>query len=542
MHIVGTAGHVDHGKSSLVAALTGTNPDRWIEEQLRGMTLDLGFAHLRYDDGVEAGIVDVPGHERFLHNMLAGAAGMELLLLVVAANEGVMPQTREHLAILQYLNVRRTILVMTKIDLVRAAERAAATAAIESELAGTLAAGAPAVEVSTVTGEGLAELRARIAEALRALEPRDVDAPAYLPIDRVFALPGLGTIVTGTLMQGAIAAGDRLQIAPQGRAVRARSVHVFGTPRERATAGARVAVNLPGVEKTDLKRGDVLADPQFAAASSFRVRFRAWPDAVPLLRRRNPVRVHIGSAEILGTLTFEEAPKDASTCDATLYLRAPVSVYPRAGFVVRRMSPKTLLGGGVVEAHAATSAPDAAIAHEDAVLAVVREAGLKPMTAAEVGAAANLREEIVERVLVHLADEDRVIALARPVAFAGREAAAELLERCTAHLEEAQRRTPWMLGQTSLALARVFSMDEGLLTRFLAAFSESGAIAAHRGYYATTDHVPKLTDEQRAFFEAAVPFDRSTPFVPADLEAVVESMRRSRIAGLSQAFDTLVAR
>src|SRR5690348_16521731 len=208
MHIVGTAGHVDHGKSSLVSALTGINPDRWLEEQLRGMTLDLGFAHLQFPDGTEAGIVDVPGHERFLHNMLAGAAGMELLLLVIAATEGVMPQTIEHLQILRYLNVRDVLVVVTKMDLVPPEEGGAVCASIHESLRGTIAQDAPVFAVSTISGYNLDALRAAIHDALAKLPTRDPDAPAYLPIDRVFALPGHGTIVTGTLMQGSIAVGD----------------------------------------------------------------------------------------------------------------------------------------------------------------------------------------------------------------------------------------------------------------------------------------------------------------------------------------------
>jgi len=176
VHILGTAGHVDHGKSSLVRALTGTDPDRWIEERLRGMTLDLGFAHLRFPDGVEAGVVDVPGHERFLHNMLAGAAGMELLLLVVAANEGPKPQTAEHLAILQYLNVRRTIIVLTKCDTVDADELAFAEELVRETVAGTIATDAPLTRVSSVTGEGLDRLRMLIHDELAALPPRDAGA------------------------------------------------------------------------------------------------------------------------------------------------------------------------------------------------------------------------------------------------------------------------------------------------------------------------------------------------------------------------------
>jgi selenocysteine-specific elongation factor len=311
MHVLGTAGHVDHGKSALVRALTGTDPDRWIEEKLRGMTLDLGFAHLRFADGVDAGIVDVPGHERFLHNMLAGAAGMELLLLVVAANEGPRPQTIEHLAILNYLNVRRAIVVLTKSDLVDADELAIARHLTAEAVRGSVAEDAPVVAVSTVTGEGLDELRSAIHDALRALPPREPNAPAYLPVDRAFALAGHGTIVTGTLMQGAIAAGETLHLTPPGRAVRVRSLQVFGERKERVEGGARVAANLPGVETAEIGRGAVLASAQFVPKTSFDVSFRPLPGALRMLRRRTPVRVHIGAAEILGTLVFDLLPAGA---------------------------------------------------------------------------------------------------------------------------------------------------------------------------------------------------------------------------------------
>ncbi|MBD5635691.1 MAG: selenocysteine-specific translation elongation factor, partial [Candidatus Eremiobacteraeota bacterium] len=350
MHVLGTAGHVDHGKSSLVRALTGTNPDRWIEEQLRGMTLDLGFAHLRFPDGVEAGIVDVPGHERFLHNMLAGAAGMELLLLVVAANEGPKPQTAEHLAILQYLNVKRTIVVLTKSDTVDAEELAFAEELVREQVRGTIAADAPYVAVSSVTGAGLDDLRSAIHDALVALPPRAPAAPAYLPIDRVFALPGHGTIVTGTLMQGRIALGDELRLEPSGRDVRVRSLQVFGASRDRVDGGSRVAVNLPGIETSEIARGTVLASSQFVTRAVASVRFTPLVASLALLKRRTAVRVYLGSAEILGTLVFEGVPQNATATPAVLHLREPAVVFPGAAFVVRRLSPKTLLGGGTIVA------------------------------------------------------------------------------------------------------------------------------------------------------------------------------------------------
>ena len=273
VHILGTAGHVDHGKSALIAALTGTNPDRRIEEQLRGMTLDLGFAHLRFEDGIEASIVDVPGHERFLHNMLAGAAGMELLLLVVDANEGVMPQTLEHLA---DSAVSQRAARDRRCDEDRSVARRAReprTGGFARALRGAIAAGAPLVAVSATTGENLDELRRDLHDELAALPPPNRNAPVYLPIDRAFVLPGLGTIVTGTLMQGSIAAGETLVLEPSGTAVHVRSIGVFESTQPQVEAGSRVALNLPGLDRRQVARGQAIVGREFAALHTFAVRF-----------------------------------------------------------------------------------------------------------------------------------------------------------------------------------------------------------------------------------------------------------------------------
>jgi selenocysteine-specific elongation factor len=543
MHIIGTAGHVDHGKSSLVSALTGTNPDRWIEEQLRGMTLDLGFAHLKLPGGLEAGIVDVPGHERFLHNMLAGAAGMELLLLVIAANEGVMPQTREHLAILRYLNVGRSIVVITKSDLVEAEALPAVMQAIRADLAGTIARDAPVLAVSTHTGAGLDELRTVIASELALLPDRSNDAPAYLPIDRVFALPGHGTIVTGTLMQGRLSLGDQLQIAPAGIAARVRSLHVFGEARKTVTAGSRVAVNLPGIDTAQIRRGDVLADTQFAGATQFSVTFTPLPEAVPLLRRRNPVRAYVGAAEILGTLVFDAIPEHPLQQPATLHLRGPLAVYPHANFVLRRMSPKTLLGGGFLRTgeplEIVTTAQDPL---EQSILNALAQTQDVLLSAAEIAARSNLREDVAQPVILRLVEEHRIFAVAKPPAYLGATGAAALLEQVRTILRTRQDQAPWVLGTTSIALARELGMPEETVVRMLLAFAEEGEIAARSGYYATVEHVAKLTPEQREFFEQQLFVDSQNPFLPVPLAGLVAALRASAIAGLSQAFDTLVVR
>jgi len=548
MHIVGTAGHVDHGKSSLVSALTGTNPDRWLEEQLRGMTLDLGFAHLRFDDGLEAGIVDVPGHERFLHNMLAGAAGMELLLLVIAATEGVMPQTVEHLQILRYLNVRDVLVVVTKMDLIPPQEGGAVCASIHEELQGTIAQDAPIFAVSTVTGYNLDVLRDAIHEALAKLPPRNPDAPAYLPVDRVFALPGHGTIVTGTLMQGRIAVGDTLKFEPSGKSARVRSLQSFGLKRDRVEGGARVAVNVPGVDVREIGRGEMLVAPQFAPSDAFAVSFTPLPEALPLLRRRNAVRAYVGSAEILGTLVLAEAPHEATELHAQVFLRRPTVAYPGTAFVVRRLSPKNLLGGGHIEGAAAAGngsahALEAARSpHEAIALTVLSKTQLRPLTAAEIAREANLREDAVDAALRSLLDRGEVLRLARPVAYLDAQHAHALLERVMGFAAQQHRSEPWAMGSTSLALARALAVEEPLLLRILAAYAEEGRIAHRAGYFALLEHTPALSAEQQAFFEQQVPLDPASPFTPVPLANVVAAVKQSRITGIGKAFDTLLAK
>jgi len=544
MHIIGTAGHVDHGKSSLVNALTGTNPDRWLEEQMRGMTLDLGFAHLRFDDGLEAGIVDVPGHERFLHNMLAGAAGMELLLLVVAATEGVMPQTIEHLQILQYLNVREVIVVLTKMDLIPPDEGGAVRSQVHEQLAGTIAADAPIFAVSTVTGYNLEVLREGIYQSLKRLLSRDPDAPAYLPVDRVFALPGHGTILTGTLMQGRIAIGDSLVLQPSGKPVRVRSLQTFGQKREQVEGGARVAVNVPGVGVTDIARGEMLVAPQFTPSDAFTVRFTPLPEALALLRRRNPVRAYVGSAEILGTLVFDDAPKTAIETKAQLFLRRASVAYPGTAFVVRRLSPKNLLGGGRIEGSSAIAGVEQSgrSPHEAGVLTVLSKEKLAALSASDVARESNLREDAAQAALDSLLERGEIMSIPRPPAYVETQAAQAFLARALEVLQHHQQAEPWSMGATSLVLARALGVDEALLLRVLAAFAEEGRLAHRAGYFSTADHVPKLTPEQLAFFENVLPRDPVDSLVPAPLAGVVAQVKQSRVPGISKAFDTLVAK
>jgi selenocysteine-specific elongation factor len=542
VHVIGTAGHVDHGKSTLVRSLTGTDPDRWLEERLRGMTLDLCFARLQFEDGLEAGIVDVPGHERFLHNMLAGAAGMELLLLVVAANDGPRPQTLEHLAILEYLNVQRTIVVLSKADAVSNEEREFAIELVREATRGTKAHDAPVVAVSALTGFGLPELRASIHAALSELPARAPERPSYLPIDRVFSLPGLGTIVTGTLMQGEIALGDRLWLTPLEREVRVRSLQIFGEKRERVAGGSRVAANLVGVDTSEIRRGAVLAAPQFASASSFDVRFSPHAPNLDVLRRRTPVRAYVGAAEILGTLVFESLPSSSEPVAARLHLRAPTVALPGAAFVVRRLSPKDLLGGGTFTGAAA---PVATLLDEAPDLAAICEAldaaGSDGTTPAKAGARANVREQRALELLEQLRAEGRALHLSKPSSYVASEQIEMLERRVRERVEASQSAAPWLLGMTALGLARALAMPEAALLRILNALAEDGRLAHRAGYFATPDFVPSVTAEQRNFFETAFARDPGQPFVPLAASELHAKMAASKITGLAQSLETLFA-
>lgn len=262
MYVIGTAGHVDHGKSSLVEALTGINPDRLVEEQRRGMTIELGFAWLELAAGQVVSLVDVPGHERFIKQMLAGVSGFDAALLVVAADESVMPQTREHVAIIDLLEIPRGLVVVTKADLVEPAWLPLVVDDIRAQLVGTMFAAAPLVVVSAKTGQGLAELRTALTELVAAIPQLDAQAaPTRLWIDRVFSMDGFGAVVTGTLQGASVAVGDAVELAPRGTPARIRGLQIHRQKVTQAGAGTRVAMNLAGVSHHDIARGDVVAVP-----------------------------------------------------------------------------------------------------------------------------------------------------------------------------------------------------------------------------------------------------------------------------------------
>jgi selenocysteine-specific elongation factor len=347
--ILGTAGHIDHGKSTLVKALTGIDPDRLAEEKQRGMTIDLGFAHMRLPDGRQLGIVDVPGHARFIRNMLAGAHGIDAVLLVVAADEGLMPQTREHLEIVDLLEVRRGLVALTKIDLVDTAWRQLVEGEVAEALRGTTVEGARIVGVSAISGEGMEDLKAAIADLFAQAEPKsDVGRPR-LPIDRVFTMSGFGTVVTGTLVDGTLAVGDELDVVPHGRSTRIRGLQQYNEAVAEAVPGSRVAANLTGIEKKDLSRGDVLArHSTLATTRRIDAHVRVVSSAGRPLRHGAELLLHTGTAEVGARAIV----LDGDSIDpggegwVQLYLDHPIAAATQDRFVLRLPSPSATVGGG----------------------------------------------------------------------------------------------------------------------------------------------------------------------------------------------------
>lgn len=348
--IVGTAGHIDHGKTALVRALTGIDTDRLKEEKARGISIDLGFAHLDLDGAITAGFVDVPGHERFVRNMLAGATGIDVVLLVVAANESVMPQTREHFAICRLLGIECGVIALTKCDLADAETIAIARSDVEALVRGSFLESAPVVEVSSVTGAGLARLRAALAAAANRARKKDTTRLFRMPIDRAFAMRGFGAVVTGTVAEGCIRVGEEIELYPQGRRARVRGIQNHGQIAPEACAGQRAALNLAGVNLADLRRGLVAGPPGvFRPTSDFGASVELLASAPPL-RNRSPVHFHSGAAEFEGELRWldrEEAPP-GSILLARIILKSPTLLLPGDRFVLRRFSPVTTIGGGCV--------------------------------------------------------------------------------------------------------------------------------------------------------------------------------------------------
>lgn len=349
--IIGTAGHIDHGKTSLVKALTGTDADRLAEEKRRGITIDLGFAHLQLAPDVRLGFIDVPGHERFVRNMLAGAAGIDLVLFVIAADESIKPQTREHFEICRMLGVQAGVIALTKADLVDADLLELVRLEVDEFVAGSFLENAPRVAVSSSTGLGLQELRTELEIAARAARQKIAEGWFRLPIDRAFTMRGFGTVVTGTLISGTLKREQEVELYPTGRRLRVRGLQVYGEASDKARAGERTAVNVADIEPGDIQRGMVLSEAgRFQPVKTFDARLDLLSSAKPL-KNNAPIHLHIGAAEIeadVRLLDRTAALKPGATTWVRITLREPALVIPGDRFIVRMFSPVVTIGGGIV--------------------------------------------------------------------------------------------------------------------------------------------------------------------------------------------------
>jgi selenocysteine-specific elongation factor len=441
--IVGTAGHIDHGKTSLVLALTGIDCDRWAEEKARGITIDIGFAHLTEGD-LQLGFVDVPGHERFLHNALAGLGGIRILLLVVAADEGVKPQTREHLAVCSLLGIPAALVVLTKVDLVSPDLLELAQLEVEELLAPTPFAGAAVLPVSSTTGQGIPELKAALLDlAAKNAMPDEPDRPAPLPVDRAFHLKGLGVVVTGTLGSGAIRPGDTLELLPKGERVRVRSVQVHGQPRDQAEAGERTSLQLTGIALEDLARGMQLGAPEaFEATTSLLARFTLLPDAPAPVRGFVPVRLHLYASEVLGRMRplSPEGLAPGETGPVEIRLQGPVSALRGDRFILRRPSPPATLGGGEIldprwRRHRGTVLQQALTALQKDLHAAlpfwVQEAGERGIEAAELARRLGQPPAQIAKRLAALARDQKLIEVPEEHGRARRWIAPAAVQRVT---------------------------------------------------------------------------------------------------------------
>jgi len=547
--IVGTAGHVDHGKTTLIQAVTGTNPDRLKEEQERGLTIDLGFAFLTLPSGRLVGIVDVPGHERFLKNMLAGASGVDIALLVVAADEGVMPQTREHLEILELLESKQGVVALTKIDMVDDEWIEVVEDDLRDYLKDTFLRDAKIVRVSGVTGEGVDELIKEIDKLAEAAEQRPVEGPFRLPIDRVFTVMGFGTVVTGTLVSGTLKPGDPVRILPQGRETRIRQLEVNGEKQETVPAGTRVAVNLAGVDVEDLERGDVLVPPGYLQATTrLDASIRVLEEAPRPLSNRMRIRLHLGTAEVLGRAMILGAQEiePGKKGFVQLRLESPVAAARGDRFVLRFYSPMRVLGGGVI---LDPNALKHRVSEEDVIERLerklkgdpvdivedalsVRETGL---VKDELAKMLGLEVKVVESTLQELMRDQRVMQLGGRFIHKGAYEGA--VSRIKSALESYHRANPMKAGMPKEELRRQLAMDQKGFQTVLSAMSSGGEIATAEATVKLPGHVQTLSEKEEQLAKSIVEDYRQAgvnpPFLP-DLEQRYGAVARDITALLTE--------
>jgi selenocysteine-specific elongation factor len=516
--IIGTAGHVDHGKTALIRALTGAETDRLREEQERGMSIDLGFADFTLPSGRHAGVIDVPGHERFLKNMLAGAGGIDLVVLVIAADEGVMPQTREHLDILHVLQTRQGVVAITKADLVDPEWLELVQEDIREVLRGTFLEQAPMVPVSSITGEGIPELKALLDRMAGEVQTRTIVGPWRLPVDRAFTIGGFGTVVTGTLIAGVARVGDRVVVVPRGAETRVRGLQVHGKSVEFAEAGSRVAMNLAGLERENIERGDVAAPPgAYGSTLALDARLDVLGSCPREVKNRTRVRVYLGTAEVLARLNLLDADQIEPGGSGLVQLRLETPTVAAKGdrYVLRFYSPMETIGGGsvidpspprhrrfdpVVLANLGVKergTPDELVAE------AVQRAGLAPVAPAAVGQQLGMPVDEVRSLIEALKERGELVPITgETVLHRHRLDAAE--HQVTGILSGHHEAQPMRAGMSREELRSRLSrqMDAKGFSLVLDRLEAAGRVISEGGRVRLAGHEPRFTPEQERIREA----------------------------------------
>jgi len=534
--VVGTAGHIDHGKSSLVLALTQIDPDRLEEEKRRGMTIDLGFAYMQLPSGRRVGIVDVPGHQRFLKNMLAGVHGMDAVLLVIAADEGPMPQTREHLAIIDLLGIEHGLVVLTKADLVDDAWLGLVREDVTGLLAGTSLQHAPIVAVSSSTGAGLDQLREALdAELAKTAQRPDVGRPR-LPVDRSFAMSGFGTVVTGTLVGGALQQGAELALLPAGRRVRIRGLQQHNRPVEEARPGSRTAVNLSGLDHLEVRRGDVLALPGTLPASRrLDARLVVLPGVQPL-RHHQQLQMYHETSEVMIELSLLERDelRGGEAGWVQLFATEPVVALDGDRFILRVPSPAATVAGGVIVDSAprrhrrrdpAVLADLAAREHADPATSAVLELGKHPWGLVETELASRLgvSPAQMEKILAPPIDRGALRRLASR--WLTREQWERSVSRVLSGLDAYHEAQPLRRGMPKEELRSRTGIPAELFGELLSVLAAEQTVVDQGGEVAAATHHPALTSEQETAIGAVIAELERQPFNPPPLPDLVRRYR-----------------
>ena len=549
MRVIGTAGHVDHGKSTLVKALTGINPDRLKEEQQRAMTIDLGFAWLTLPSGESVGIVDVPGHQDFIKNMLAGVGGIDAALFVIAADEGIMPQTREHLAILDLLEIPRGVIAVTKMDMVEEDWLELVQADIAETMTGTVLANAPLVPVSALRSTGLKNLVQTLDQLLSQAPPRPNRGRPRLPIDRVFSMSGFGTVVTGTLLDGQLQVGQEVEILPQRLKTRIRGLQSHKKSVELANPGSRTAVNLTGLSTTDLARGNVLTTPGWLEPSQLiDVQLRLLPDSPRPLRHNQEVEVFSGATEVLGYTRLlgvrQLEPGQTGWVQLRLAKRIPVIKGDR--FIIRQPSPSLTIGGGVIvdplpRRRHRRFRPDLlkrldtllAGTPEDVLLAELDRRG--PVPAQTLIAECRLPTEIATTALAALLKSSDIFTLSNTAGqvdnlsyskalIASRAGWATLLAQITASLLDYHSRYPLRIGMPRGELKSRLKLETRLFNEAIQRGQYEGRLAATENTVRLSTHQVKFAPAQQAAVDKLLADFRRAPYntpLPKDVAAAV---------------------